>query len=204
MTVLKIRRWVFIQFIRNFFIPFNIIVKVKNKRKFNSVINFLSLHCKVIESKPLKDDVKEGRHFNKSGSSLSFCFLSAITAVIQIVFIQNLWFEVPLQSKLQFMIVDFLVYIFDGYDEILEILLSCGLIETLMTFCVMNEFAFKVIFDKVLMNVVLAFGGEGFFECLEKQSVKLLDVLLHLSLFIFPLEAFDELLGWQLIGETSL
>lgn len=109
-----------------------------------------------------------------------------------------------MQSKLQFMIVDFFVYIFDGYNEILEILLSCGLIETLMTFCVMNEFAFEVVFDKVLVNVVLAFVREGFFECLEEQSVELLDVLLHLSFFIFPLEAFDELLGGELIGKTSL
>lgn len=204
MAILKIRRWIFIQFIRNFIVSFNIIVKVENEREFHSVVNFLSLHGKIIKSKPLKDYIKKGRHFYKPGSSLSFCFLSAITAIIQIVLIQYLWLEISLQSKLQFMIVDFFVYIFDGYNEILEILLSCGLIETLMTFCVMNEFAFEVVFDKVLVNVVLAFVREGFFECLEEESVELLDVLLHLSFFIFPLEAFDELLGGELIGKTSL
>jgi hypothetical protein len=32
----------------------------------------------------------------------------------------------------------------------------------------MNQFTFKIVFDKVLMDVFLAFGGEGFLEGLEK------------------------------------
>lgn len=152
----------------------------------------------------MKDNIEKWRHFNKSGSSLSFCFLSTITAVIQVIFIQYLWFKIPLQSKLQFVIVDFFVHIFYCYNEILEVLLSCRLIQTLMAFGVMYKFAFKVVFNKVLVDVILAFSGEGFLEGLKEYSVELLNVLLHLSFFIFPLETFDELVGSELFRETCL
>lgn len=93
------------------------------------------------------------------------------------------------------MIVDFFVYVFNCYNEILEVLLSCGLIEALVAFGIMDELTFEVVFDEVLMDIILAFCGERFLEGFEEQSVELLDVLLHLSFFIFPLETFDELLG---------
>lgn len=66
------------------------------------------------------------------------------------------------------MIVYFLINIFNSYDKVLEVLLSCGLIETVMTFGVMNEFSLKEVFNKVLMDVMLTFGGEWFFECFEE------------------------------------
>lgn len=58
------------------------------------------------------------------------------------------------------MIVNFLVYIFDSYNEILEILLPCRLIMALMAFGVMNKLTLEIIFDKVLMNIMLTFSGE--------------------------------------------
>ncbi len=60
------------------------------------------------------------------------------------------------------MIVDFFVDVFDSDHNILEELFSNGFVLTLVTLGVMNEFAFKVVFDKVLMDVLLTFGGEGF------------------------------------------
>lgn len=73
-----------------------------------------------------------------------------------------------------------------------------------MAFSVMYKFAFKVVFNKVLVDVILAFSGEGFLEGLKEYSVELLNVLLHLSFFIFPLETFDELVGGELVRETCL
>lgn len=73
-----------------------------------------------------------------------------------------------------------------------------------MAFGVMYKFAFKVVFNKVLVDVILAFSGEGFLEGLKEYSVELLNVLLHLSFFIFPLETFDELVGGELVRETCL
>ena len=83
-----------------------------------------------------------------------------MTTVIQIVLIKYLWFKISLQSELQFVIVNFLVYIFDSYNEILEILLPCRLIMALMAFGVMNKLTLEIIFDKVLMNIMLTFSGE--------------------------------------------
>jgi hypothetical protein len=60
------------------------------------------------------------------------------------------------------LIVDFFVDVFDSDHNILEELFSDGLILALVTLGVMNEFALKVLFDKVLMDVLLTFGGEGF------------------------------------------
>lgn len=73
-----------------------------------------------------------------------------------------------------------------------------------MAFGVMYKFAFKVVFNKVLVDVILAFSGEGFLEGLKEYSVEFLNVLLHLSFFIFPLETFDELVGGELVRETCL
>lgn len=68
----------------------------------------------------------------------------------------------------------------------------------------MNEFSFKVIFDKILIDVVLAFGGEWLFQGLEQQSVELLDILLHLCLLVLPLETLYQLFGCYLKGEVCL
>jgi hypothetical protein len=60
------------------------------------------------------------------------------------------------------LIVDFFVDVFDSDHNILEELFSDGFVLALMTLGVMNEFALKVFFDKVLMYVLLTFGAEGF------------------------------------------
>ncbi len=57
------------------------------------------------------------------------------------------------------MIVNFFVDVLDSDHDILEELFSDGLILAFVTLGVMNEFAFKVVFDKVLMDVLLTFGA---------------------------------------------
>ena len=60
------------------------------------------------------------------------------------------------------MIVNFFVDVLDSDHNILEELFSDGFILAFVTLGVMNEFAFKVVFDKVLMDILLTFGAEGF------------------------------------------
>jgi hypothetical protein len=57
------------------------------------------------------------------------------------------------------LIVNFFVDVLDSDHDILEELFSDGLILAFVTLGVMNEFAFKVVFDKVLMDVLLTFGA---------------------------------------------
>ena len=73
-----------------------------------------------------------------------------------------------MKTELQFLVVDFFVYVFDGNDEVLEELFSGGLIEALVALGVVNKFAFKEVLDEVLVDILFAFGAEGFLEGFKK------------------------------------
>lgn len=116
----------------------NVIVEVKYEGKLNPIVDFLSFHGEIIEGEPLKDDVQEGRHFDESSSSGSFGFFVANTAVIKVVLIENLWFEIALNSQFEFLVVDLFVDVFDSNYDILEEFLPYWFVLAFLAFGIMN------------------------------------------------------------------
>jgi hypothetical protein len=106
--------------------------------------------------------------------------------------VEDLWLHVALDAQLDAVVVDLLEWVFDCQHEILEGLLSLGLVLAEGAVCVVNHLSLVEVPDEVFgVCIVVFLGAEGLLECFEEDSIELLDILLHLGILVLPLEALD-------------
>lgn len=174
-------------------------------RELHSVVQLYSFKRKVIKIKPPDDYAEKLRHFEEPDSSFSSYFLLAVLTEVQIVLIKSFWLHVPLYCQLDAVVVNLLKWILHSQKQVLERLLSLRFVTTLLAMGVVDHLPFVEVPQEMSLVIglfCLFLVSQRFLKSLEENPIELLDVLLHLSILILPLEAFDEFLRgdfpWEL------
>lgn len=99
-------------------------IEIKDMGKGELVVDFVPGEGVVVEVEPLEHNIEQFGQFYKFDSSLGSDLFVAEGAFVEVVFIQNFWLDVPLQTQLDRAVVDLFVDVFNDQDQVLKDLFS--------------------------------------------------------------------------------
>lgn len=94
-------------------VPIKESIEIEDEGKAELIIDLVASHSFIIEVESLKNDVEKFWQFDEFNASLRLDFLIADAAIVKIVMVQKLRFDVPLKTKFQTAVVYFLIDVLD-------------------------------------------------------------------------------------------